>query len=30
MRDETHPAWWRTRGGITVIGFALDAAFYAS
>ena len=24
----TKPAWWRTRTGVAVIGFALVAAFY--
>ena len=28
MHDEIRPAWWRTRSGIAVIGFALVAAFY--
>jgi hypothetical protein len=28
MHDDTRPAWWRSRGGVALIGFALVAAFY--
>ena len=28
MRDDSSIPWWRSRTGITVIGFALVAAFY--
>ena len=28
MHDDTRRSWWRTRGGIAVIGFGLVTAFY--
>ncbi len=28
MHDHSQSPWWRTRGGIALIGFALVAAFY--
>ena len=28
MHDQTQTPWWRTRGGVALMGFGLVAAFY--